>query len=66
MASGRLYSVKGRRLGLGFVRASMRGWSGDGEGEAGDDDIGEGFAGDVDAAPEALGAEEDVALVFLL
>jgi hypothetical protein len=38
---------------------------GDGEGEAGDDDVGEGFAGDIDALPEAVGAEEDAIDVFL-
>ncbi len=37
---------------------------GDGEGEAGDDDVAESFAGDVDAGPEAVGAEEDTVGVF--
>ena len=32
---------------------------GDGEGELGDDDVGEGVSGDVDASPEGGGAEDD-------
>lgn len=37
---------------------------GDGEGESGDDDVAESFAGDIDAGPEAVGSEENTVGVF--
>ncbi len=47
-----------------FAACLADGMSGVFKGEAGDDDLGEGGAGDVDPRPETIGAEEDAVACF--